>query len=26
MFFGNGERVPGAMPLQRIEQKLAEIR
>ena len=26
MFFGNGERVPGAMPLPRIEQKLAEIR
>ena len=26
MFFANGERVPGAMPLPRIEQKLAETR
>jgi len=26
MFFGNGERVPGAMPLARIEQKLSQIR
>ena len=26
MFFGDGERVPGAMPLQRIEQKLAQTK
>lgn len=26
MFFGDGERVPGAMPLARIEQKLGQVR
>lgn len=26
MFFGDGERVPGAMPLARIEQKLAQVK
>lgn len=26
MFFGDGERVPGAMPLARIEQKLGPVR
>jgi thiol:disulfide interchange protein DsbC len=26
MFFGDGERVPGAMPLARIEQKLTQVK
>ena len=26
MFFGDGERVPGAMPLPRIEQKLRQVK
>lgn len=26
MFFADGERVPGAMPLARIEQKLSQVR
>jgi len=26
MFFGDGERVPGAIPLTRIEQKLGQLR
>lgn len=26
MFFSDGERVPGAMPLARIEQKLAQVK
>lgn len=26
MFFGDGERVPGAIPLARIEQKLGQLR
>ncbi len=26
MFFGDGERVPGAMPLARIEQKLNQVK
>lgn len=26
MFFGDGERVPGAMPIARIEQKLGQIK
>jgi len=26
IFFGDGERVPGAIPLARIEQKLSQIR
>lgn len=26
MFFGDGERVPGAMPLARIEQKLGQVK
>jgi thiol:disulfide interchange protein DsbC len=26
MFFGDGERVPGAMPLARIEQKLGSVK
>lgn len=26
MFFGDGERVPGALPLARIEQKLGQVR
>ena len=26
MFFGDGERIPGALPLARIEQKLGQVR
>lgn len=26
MFFGNGERVPGFMPVERIEEKMAQIK
>jgi len=26
MFFGDGERVPGAVPLARIEQKLNQVK
>jgi thiol:disulfide interchange protein DsbC len=26
MFFGDGERVPGAMPLARIEQRLSQVK
>lgn len=26
MFFGDGERIPGALPLARIEQKLSQVR
>jgi thiol:disulfide interchange protein DsbC len=26
IFFGDGERVPGAMPLARIEQKLRQVK
>ena len=26
MFFGDGERVPGAMPLPKIEQKLSQLK
>jgi thiol:disulfide interchange protein DsbC len=26
MFFANGERVPGFMPVERIEEKMAQIK